>query len=97
MRLATGLRVREAGRRDAVFRARSIVRWAGWLFVLPALTMYAVFVLEPLVLSLQYSLYRWDGIGPASWVGALQVAPPSTEDTNPASSWHVAEPQLPFG
>lgn len=41
----------------------------GWLFVLPALLMYAVFVLLPLVLSIQYSFFRWDGIGPMTWVG----------------------------
>ena len=41
----------------------------GWLFVAPALAMYAVFVLLPLVLTFQYSLYRWDGIGPSQWVG----------------------------
>jgi len=42
---------------------------AGWLFVLPALLMYAVFVLQPLALTIQYSLYRWNGVGPATWVG----------------------------
>ncbi|MGW3793289.1 carbohydrate ABC transporter permease, partial [Micromonospora arida] len=41
----------------------------GWLYVLPALVMYAVFVLRPLVLTLQYSLYDWNGIGVARWVG----------------------------
>ena len=41
----------------------------GWLFVLPALAMYAVFVLQPLTQTIQYSLYRWDGIGPRTWVG----------------------------
>ena len=41
----------------------------GWLFVLPALVMYALFVLQPLALTVQYSLYRWDGVGPATWVG----------------------------
>jgi raffinose/stachyose/melibiose transport system permease protein len=41
----------------------------GWLFVAPALVMYGVFVLQPLVLTVQYSFYRWDGVGPASWVG----------------------------
>jgi raffinose/stachyose/melibiose transport system permease protein len=41
----------------------------GWLFVLPALAMYAVFVLQPLALTIQYSFYRWDGVGPATWVG----------------------------
>jgi raffinose/stachyose/melibiose transport system permease protein len=31
--------------------------------------MYAAFVLQPLVLTVQYSLYRWDGVGPATFVG----------------------------
>ncbi|GAA1296026.1 sugar ABC transporter permease [Saccharothrix xinjiangensis] len=44
-------------------------RLVGWLFVLPALSVYAVFVLRPLALTVQYSLYRWDGIGPSTWVG----------------------------
>jgi raffinose/stachyose/melibiose transport system permease protein len=41
----------------------------GWLFVVPALLMYAVFVLLPLVLTILYSFYRWNGIGPMTWVG----------------------------
>ena len=41
----------------------------GWLFVLPALVMYAVFVLLPLLLTILYSFYRWNGVGPMSWVG----------------------------
>lgn len=41
----------------------------GWLFVLPALLMYAIFVLLPLLMSIQYSFFRWDGIGPMTWVG----------------------------
>lgn len=43
--------------------------WVGWLFVAPALVMYGLFVLQPLALTVQYSLYRWDGVGPATWVG----------------------------
>jgi raffinose/stachyose/melibiose transport system permease protein len=41
----------------------------GWLFVVPALAFYGAFVLQPLALTIQYSLYRWDGVGPARWVG----------------------------
>ena len=41
----------------------------GWLLVLPALLMYGIFVLWPLMLTFQYSLYRWDGIGVGKWVG----------------------------
>ncbi|MGW4109891.1 carbohydrate ABC transporter permease [Actinosynnema sp. NPDC004786] len=44
-------------------------RSAGWLFVLPALAVYAVFVLRPLASTVRYSLYRWDGVGPSTWVG----------------------------
>lgn len=43
--------------------------FVGWLFALPALLMYAVFVLLPFVLSIKYSFYRWNGIGPMTWVG----------------------------
>lgn len=31
--------------------------------------MYAVFVLLPMALSVQYSFFRWNGIGPMTWVG----------------------------
>jgi raffinose/stachyose/melibiose transport system permease protein len=46
----------------------------GWLFVLPALVMYGFFVLQPLALTIQYSFYRWDGVGPATWVGLSNYA-----------------------
>lgn len=50
--------------------ARSLTRrWAGWLYVLPALLPYAVFVLSPLLQSVQYSFYDWNGIGPSTYVG----------------------------
>ena len=44
-------------------------RWAGWLFVLPALLMYAAFVLIPLALTVQYSTQRWNGIGESQFIG----------------------------
>ena len=43
--------------------------FVGWLFTLPALFMYAVFVLLPLLLTILYSFYRWNGVGPMEWVG----------------------------
>jgi hypothetical protein len=36
-------------------------------------------------------------MGPASWVGALHVAPPVEEPMKPTSSWHVAVVQAAFG
>lgn len=41
----------------------------GWLFIAPALAIYGVFVLQPLGLTLSYSFYEWDGVGPSTWVG----------------------------
>ena len=43
--------------------------FSGWLFVLPALGAYGLFVLWPLVQTIKYSLYQWDGVLPAKWVG----------------------------
>jgi raffinose/stachyose/melibiose transport system permease protein len=47
-------------------RRESIV---GWLFVLPALVMYALFVLQPIVLTIRYSFYKWNGVSSPIWVG----------------------------
>src|ERR1041385_5833699 len=41
----------------------------GWLFVMPALLMYAFFVLVPLLLTIVYSFYKWNGVGAMTWVG----------------------------
>src|SRR5512136_1420963 len=41
----------------------------GWLFTLPALFMYAFFVLVPFLLTILYSFFRWNGVGPMTWVG----------------------------
>jgi raffinose/stachyose/melibiose transport system permease protein len=71
-------RVESADRRQSrrIPSVRGIRRQTlvGWLFVAPALLFYAVFVLQPLVLTVQYSLYRWDGVGPATWVGLTNYA-----------------------
>ena len=41
----------------------------GRLYVLPALLLYAFVVLLPSVQSINYSLYRWDGVSTAVFVG----------------------------
>ncbi len=43
--------------------------FVGWLFALPALLVYAVFVLVPFMLTIVYSFHRWNGVGPSTWVG----------------------------
>jgi raffinose/stachyose/melibiose transport system permease protein len=47
----------------------SLQRWSGWLFVLPAVLFYGVFVLKPLTAAVEYSFYNWNGITVATFVG----------------------------
>jgi raffinose/stachyose/melibiose transport system permease protein len=41
----------------------------GWLFVAPAALLYAAFVLRPLLTTIWYSFYNWDGISVGRWIG----------------------------
>lgn len=51
-------------------RRRRLLRTGGiYLLVLPAALFYFVFVLRPIGLTAQYSLYDWNGIAPATWAG----------------------------
>src|SRR5512139_4330154 len=54
-----------------IFQSKRVRRetFVGWLFTLPALFMYAFFVLVPFLLTILYSFYRWNGVGPMTWVG----------------------------
>jgi ABC-type sugar transport system permease subunit len=59
------------------------------LFVIPALTLYALFVLLPLASSVYYSLTDWDGIGVPRWVGLANFARALQDDIHLASYVHV--------
>ena len=50
-------------------KARGRRNWSALLWVAPALLVYAGFVLFPLLQSVQYSFYDWDGIGVATFTG----------------------------
>jgi len=45
-----------------------------WLFLAPALLIYTAFMLFPLGTAVQYSLYDWDGIGHAQFVGVANYS-----------------------
>jgi raffinose/stachyose/melibiose transport system permease protein len=44
-------------------------RHVAYLYLLPALAIYAAFVLAPLGHTIWLSLHQWDGLTPATWVG----------------------------
>lgn len=51
-------------------RARRLRRDIGaYVLILPAACFYAAFVLRPIALTGQYSLYDWDGFSAATWSG----------------------------
>ena len=56
--------------RRRALRARRLRRgWGALALVLPAAAFYAVFVLKSIVLTVQYSFYKWNGVTAATWVG----------------------------
>lgn len=47
---------------------------APWLFLAPALALFAVYVAWPIAESVRVSFYRWDGVGDMEWVGLANYA-----------------------
>lgn len=52
-------------RRAARFRRGAVA----WLFLVPALVLYSCVVIVPTAQSVWFSLFRWNGVGPSTWVG----------------------------
>jgi raffinose/stachyose/melibiose transport system permease protein len=50
-------------------RAPGDPRNVGWLYVLPALAFYGLFTLAPLLHTVYYSLFDWDGLTGKTWAG----------------------------
>ncbi|WP_296138044.1 carbohydrate ABC transporter permease [uncultured Tessaracoccus sp.] len=44
-------------------------RWAPYLYVLPALVVYGLFLLFPVFRTAQFSFFEWRGFGPSTFVG----------------------------
>ncbi len=51
------------------FWQRHRLRFIPWLFMAPALFMFSVFVVSPVVQSLWYGFHEWDGIQEKVWIG----------------------------
>jgi raffinose/stachyose/melibiose transport system permease protein len=62
------------------FRARR-GNLVGWILCLPALAAYVSFVVTPLVMGIQYSFYKWNGVGYSEWVGLSNYLRVFTDET----------------
>jgi multiple sugar transport system permease protein len=51
------------------FYQRNRLTIAPWLFLTPAIVMFMIYVILPIFSSMWTSLYQWDGLSPATWVG----------------------------
>nr|WP_205856808.1 sugar ABC transporter permease [Phytoactinopolyspora endophytica] len=73
---STGIRRRRgtgAGSPERTRRRRSgppgEPRNLAYLYILPAVAVFAVFIGLPLIRTATFSLYEWDGLGSSTWVG----------------------------
>jgi raffinose/stachyose/melibiose transport system permease protein len=62
---ASRRRVRKRARQPAPGDPRNI----GWLYILPGLAFYVLFTLAPLLHTVYYSLFSWDGLTAKTYVG----------------------------
>ena len=53
----------------ASFVDRNQYKLAPVFFLLPALILFSIYVIYPIISSLWISLYEWDGIGEKTWIG----------------------------
>jgi len=74
-----------AGRRAGSGRRR----WIALLYLAPGFAMYAWIVLAPLVQSVNYSLYQWDGVTAPVFVGPGNYIAFLSDPEFLAALWHV--------
>ncbi len=51
-----------------------------WLFLVPAMAMFVLYVVYPILQSFNISLYKWDGLGEAEFVGMANYEKLLTRD-----------------
>ena len=82
-------RAAQAGRRRTG-GAPGDPRNIGWLYVLPGLAFYVLFTLAPLLHTVYYSLFSWDGLTEKTWVGLANYGEALRDDVLRTSFVHSA-------
>ncbi len=75
-------------RRQKSFYQRNKLVIAPWLFLAPAIIMFLIYVILPIFSSMWTSLYQWDGLSPASWVGFANYSELFEDDKFYTSLWN---------
>lgn len=82
-------RSQASDRRAAGSPVRRRRSWLGLAFVAPALIVFAVFLGVPLVQSLWYSLWNWNGFSTATWAGLSNYTSLLTDEQLRAAFGHA--------
>jgi multiple sugar transport system permease protein len=59
-----------------------------WLFLLPGILFFLVYVILPIFQSIGISFYDWDGLGEAEWIGTANYAELFDDDAFYTSFWN---------
>jgi raffinose/stachyose/melibiose transport system permease protein len=62
---------------------------AGYLFLLPAVILVGLLLVEPFIKAFQYSLESWDGVGPARYIGLANYKQIFTDPVERGSLVHL--------
>ncbi|GIT91149.1 ABC transporter permease [Jannaschia pagri] len=62
-----------------------------WLFLAPGLLFFAFYVIIPIFQSFNISLYRWDGLGEATYIGLANYQELMTDRAFEISFWNNAK------
>ncbi len=62
--------------------------WMPYLWILPAITLYAVFKLLPMIAGLYLAMLKWDGIAAPEFVGLRNFARIFSDDVIGIALWH---------
>ncbi|MEM7490974.1 MAG: sugar ABC transporter permease [Pseudomonadota bacterium] len=73
---------------DRGWYARNQIAVTPWLFLAPGLLFFAVYVVIPIFQSFQISLYRWDGLGEATFIGLANYQELMTDRAFEISLWN---------
>jgi multiple sugar transport system permease protein len=73
------------------FYARNQIALTPWLFLAPGLLFFAVYVVIPIFQSFNVSLYRWDGLGEATYIGLANYRELATDRAFETSLWNNAK------
>lgn len=74
--------IKSTGRRPARRPGRASAQWRAFLFVVPAVVLFATFLIYPMVSTVVMSFFKWDGFQTSSptWVGIQNYVRIFTQD-----------------